>query len=89
MAGERSSKARGVSPTGTLGKVPRPKNELPPKIAAALAEARRKRDSALAAQEEQFRSVVVDALQHGSVRAVAAAAGLSPTTVVAWSKEER
>lgn len=67
--------------------MPRPKNELPPDRAAALAEARQRRDAATAEADELFRAIVVDALRHGSVRQVAAAAGLSPTTVIAWSKE--
>lgn len=74
---------------GTLRGVPRPRNELPPDVAAKLAKARIKHDSAATAADEAFRAVVVAALAHGSVRQVAAAAGLSPTTVVAWSKEAR
>lgn len=78
-----------MTPTGTLRGVPRPKNELPPEVVTRLAEARRERDVTIEEADGVFRAIVVGALQHGSVRQVAAAAGLSPTTVVAWSKEER
>jgi len=73
-----------VTPTGTMKRVsPRSADNLPPEDAARLKAARDKR----AAAEAEFKSQVIAALRKGSVRAVAKAAGLSPTTVIAWSKD--
>jgi hypothetical protein len=66
--------------------VPRSANELPPEVAAQLAEARRAHDALVEEADQQFKRLVVAALEHGSVRQVAAAAQVSPTTVMAWSK---
>jgi hypothetical protein len=77
-----------VTETGTLPDVsPRRANELTDetveKLRAARAEWKRSHDAA----DATFRAVVRQALTEGSVRRVADAADLSPTTVQAWSRE--
>lgn len=76
--------------TGTIRRMSRSRDALPPELVEQLRAARRQDDEAEAEYElahSRFKSQVVAALAHGSVRRVAEAASLSPTTVQAWSKE--
>lgn len=76
-----------VTATGTIPRVsPRRPDALPPDVAARLARAATSRSNAHQTADAKLKAAVIAALAHGSVRQVAAAAGLSPTTVHAWSK---
>lgn len=70
-----------VTPTGTIRRMSRRADVLPSEVVSQLQAAVERR----AQEEEKFRDEVVAALKHGSVRKVAEATGLSPTTVQAWS----
>jgi len=72
-----------VTATGTIRRVPRKPNELPDAQVRKLLAAARAVDDA----QGKLKAAVREALTHGSVRQVAAALGISPTTVHAWSKE--
>lgn len=66
------------------GMSPRSADRLTPEMAERLRAAQRRAEAA----DAEFRREVRAALEHGSVRQVAAALGISPTTVQKWSKEE-
>jgi hypothetical protein len=55
-------------------------------MAARLREAAQKRQRAHDEADAEFRELVLAALKVSSMRKVAAVAGVSPTTVHAWSK---
>jgi len=62
---------------------PRPRDELPPDVIEALRAVQAKAE----ASRLELRAAVRAALAVGSVRQVAAALGISPTTVQAWAKD--
>lgn len=70
--------------TDTLARVPRRADSLPDAVAARLGKAAARRAAAHETADDQFRAEVLAALSHGSIREVARAAGVSPTTVQAW-----
>lgn len=61
----------------------RPSDRPSPEVLDALIRAQAKAEAAQA----ELRAAVRAALERGSVRQVAAALGISPTTVQAWSKQ--
>ncbi len=65
---------------------PRRANDLSPETVAKLQTARAEWKRATADADAAFRAVVREALAEGSVRRVAIAADLSPTTVQSWSR---
>lgn len=65
-----------------MGVSPRRPDELPADVIAALRTAQARAD----ASRNELRAAVRVALRVGSVRQVAAALGISPTTVQAWAK---
>jgi DNA invertase Pin-like site-specific DNA recombinase len=73
-----------VPDRGTLrGVSPRRPDELPPEVVKRL----RAAQANAAGAEDAYHAEVRAALQYGSVRRVAAALGISPTTVQKWSAE--
>lgn len=65
---------------------PRKPNVLPDDVIARLRKELKAADQEMQAVRERRKAAVTDALKHGSIRQVAAATGMSPTTVQAWSK---
>ena len=73
---------------GTLPDVSPRKAEVPsPEDVAAVRTARARRDEAHAQVDAEFRDTVRDVLTRSSVRTLADALGVSPTTVQAWSRD--
>lgn len=66
---------------------PRRPNALPEGTAQRLRKAAEKHAAGVAELDDKFRREVRAALKHGSVRQVAEAAGLSPTTVQKWKDD--
>jgi hypothetical protein len=75
-----------VTRSGTLARVPRPANALPADVARRLTAAAATYEREHERARGKLKAAVLDALEHGSIRQVAAATGLSPTTVHEWSK---
>lgn len=76
----------GVTGTGTIRRVPRPRESLPPDVQARLERAKERHAKAISDAQDELKAEVLAALKHGSVRRVAAASGVSPTTVQHWSQ---
>lgn len=69
--------------------MPRPAHVLPDDVVNRLKRATEEHARAVAKADAKYRAEVVAALAHGSVRQVAEATGLSPTTVQRWAREAR